>query len=119
MEFLVGYTYSKCLDINPAHFTIEPLGQVGNANRRFFHGPGLNNWDIALLKNINLTESKMLQLRFELFKTWIYAQFINPTGSINADLPHIVNGVNQDGLFGMVNSARDARIFQIGVKFLF
>ena len=79
----------------------------------------MNNWDIALLKNINLTESKMLQLRFELFKTWIYAQFINPTGSINADLPQIVNGVNQDGLFGMVNSARDARIFQIGVKFLF
>jgi len=26
-------------------FSPEDLGVAGNANRRFFHGPGLNNWD--------------------------------------------------------------------------
>src|SRR5205807_3477872 len=31
---------------NKTAFTSEVLGAMGNANQRFFHGPGLNNWDI-------------------------------------------------------------------------
>jgi hypothetical protein len=85
----------------------EPLGQIGNANRRFFSGPGLNNWDIALLKNTNFTESKVLQLRFETFNTWNHAQFENPTGVINSSQ------------FGVVTNARAARVMQVGAKFLF
>ena len=41
-------------------FGCETLGQVGTARRRFFHGPGLNNWDMALLKDTKLTETKTL-----------------------------------------------------------
>jgi hypothetical protein len=51
---------------NTALFSKEAIGQLGNANRRYFHGPGLNNWDIALLKDLRLTESKSLQFRAEL-----------------------------------------------------
>ena len=105
--------------INPNAFTFEPLGQLGNANRQFFHGPGLNNWDMALLKNTNFTESKALQLRFEAFNIFNHAQFINPNGSINQGLPVIVNGANQGGNFGVVTSARSPRIMQIAAKFLF
>ena len=32
-------------------FSPETMGTLGNARRRFFSGPGLNNWDIALLKD--------------------------------------------------------------------
>ena len=32
------------------------LGQVGNAMRRFFSGPGINNFDMALLKDTRITE---------------------------------------------------------------
>lgn len=105
--------------INPNAFTFETVGQIGNANRRFFHGPGLNNWDMALLKNTNFTESKTLQLRFEAFNVFNHAQFQNPSGSINAGLPVIVDGANQGGNFGMVTSARAPRIMQIAAKFLF
>src|SRR5205807_1782713 len=38
-------------------FSPEPIGQLGNARRRSFHGPGINNWDLALLKDTKLTES--------------------------------------------------------------
>jgi hypothetical protein len=89
------------------YFEPEPLGVIGNANRRYFHGPGLNNWDLALLKNTNFTESKTLQLRFETFNTWNHAQFENPQGLINSNL------------FGVVTNARSARVMQIGIKFLF
>jgi hypothetical protein len=105
--------------INPNAFTFETVGQLGNANRAFFHGSGLNYWDMALLKNTNFSESKSLQLRFEAFNVFNHAQFENPSGLINAGLPVIVNGANQGGLFGVVTAARDPRIMQAAVKFLF
>ena len=48
---------------NTTLFSPEALGTIGNSRRRFFHGPGLNNWNVALLKNTKLTESKTLQFR--------------------------------------------------------
>jgi len=92
---------------NTSLFSKEALGQIGNSNRRFFHGPGLNNWDMALLKDVRLTESKQLQLRFEGFNIFNHAQFENPAGSIDS------------GFFGQVTAARDARIMQLGAKFTF
>jgi hypothetical protein len=62
---------------------------------------------MALAKSTKITESKELQLRFEAFNLFNHAQFKNPTGEINAND------------FGIVNSARDPRIMQIGAKFLF
>ena len=116
---------SACPTGSNAFFDFEPFGQIGNANRRFFHGPGLNNWDMALLKETKFTETLGLELRFEAFNIFNHAQFENPNGSINSGAPNFqpdpVTGqlVNQGGLFGLVTSARDARILQIGAKFSF
>ncbi|MGO8791532.1 MAG: carboxypeptidase regulatory-like domain-containing protein [Terriglobia bacterium] len=52
---------------NTSSFSEENLGQLGDANHRFFHGPGLNNWDLALIKDLRLTESKRLEFRGEFF----------------------------------------------------
>ena len=103
-------------DTNPRHgnlyfntslFSNEALGQFGNSRRRFFHGPGLNNFDMALLKNVNFSETKSLELRFEAFNTFNHTQFTNPTGEINSSQ------------FGAVTNARAGRIMQLGAKFLF
>ena len=91
---------------NTSLFSNEQLGQFGNSSRRFFHGPGLNNWNMALLKTTQITESKELQLRFEAFNLFNHAQFMNPTGEINST-------------FGVVTGARDPRIMQVAAKFLF
>jgi len=115
-------------DTNPRHgnpyfntspFSLEQVGQFGNSRRSFFHGPGLNNFDTALLKTTKFTETKELQLRFEAFNVFNHAQFNGPNGLINAGFPMVVGGVNSGGTFGMVTSARDPRILQIGAKFLF
>jgi len=90
-----------------AVFSLENLGELGNSRRRFFHGPGLNNFNMALLKSTKITESKQLELRFEAFNLFNHAQFNNPVGDITADN------------FGMVQTARDPRIMQIGAKFIF
>jgi hypothetical protein len=92
---------------NTSLFSLESLGQIGNSNRRFFHGPGLNNWDMALLKDTKFTESKVLELRFEAFNVFNHVQFQNPGGSID------------ESTFGIISSANDPRIMQVAAKFRF
>ncbi len=95
---------------NPAYFNPEPFGQIGNAMRRFFVGPGMNNSNLALLKDTKISESKEVQFRAEAFNVFNHAQFNNPSGN--------VNNPGQGG-FGYVTSARDPRIMQVALKFLF
>ena len=80
------------------------LGTFGTANRRFFHGPGINNFDIGVTKRIPITESKAFQITAEFFNIFNHAQFVNPSGDI-------------DGNFGVVDTARDPRIGQLSAKF--
>jgi len=115
-------------DTNPRHgnpyfnvtlFSPEQTGQFGNSRRRFFHGPGLNNFDMTLGKSTKITETKEFQFRVDAFNLFNHTQFGNPNGSINAGFPNIVSGVNTGGTFGMVSSARPARILQVGARFIF
>jgi Carboxypeptidase regulatory-like domain len=95
---------------NTALFSLQPLGTPGNAERRFFYGPGLDNYDMALQKSIALTESKALQFRFEGFNVFNHAQFYGPVS---------VNGNINSSTFGQVVSAAAPRLMQAAVKFVF
>ena len=97
---------------NPNYFVQEPEGQIGNVMRRFFTGPGINNFDLALLKNTKITETKELQFRAEAFNIFNHAQFQIPTSSGN------FNNTGVNG-FGYATVARDPRIMQLGLKLLF
>ncbi|MBI3665686.1 MAG: hypothetical protein HY236_05575, partial [Acidobacteria bacterium] len=88
-------------------FQSGPLGGFGNSNRRFFHGPGFNNWDFALHKTTTLREGMSLEFRAEFFNVANHAQFYNPEGNFRNDR------------FGFVGGARDPRIGQVALKFLF
>ncbi len=95
-------------------FSENNLGTPGTARRRFFSGPGMDNYDLALLKSVRLTEAKSLQFRFEAFNAFNHAQFFGPQavdGNIADQGP--------SGTFGDVVSAQPARIAQLGAKFLF
>ncbi|HKN62264.1 MAG TPA: hypothetical protein VJW93_13865, partial [Candidatus Acidoferrales bacterium] len=91
-------------------FGPNPLGTPGNARRRFFFGPGSDNYDLALLKNLKLTESKSLQFRLEAFNAFNHAQFAGPSA---------VDGNIGSSTFGQVVSAAPPRLVQLGVKFNF
>ena len=97
---------------NTSLFAPEALGTIGSSRRRFFHGPGLNNWDMALLKDTKLTESKTLQFRFEAFNVFNHAQF-------SANSSSGFGTVASSG-FGVISSTYgQPRILQAGLKFLF
>ena len=69
---------------NPAAFTSAAPGTgIGNSSRNPFYGPGINNFDMALMKDIHFNESKYIELRFEAFNTFNHAQFGNPVADVN------------------------------------
>jgi hypothetical protein len=91
-------------------FTENALGTPGTAKRRFFSAPGLNNYDLAILKNVHLSESKSLQFRLEGFNAFNHAQFFGPQS---------VDGNIGSSTFGRVVSADPPRLVQLGAKFFF
>ncbi len=92
---------------NNSLFTPEQLGSLGNARRRFFSGPGINNWDMALLKDTLIKEEMNLEFRAELFNAFNHAQFLTPDGNVNSST------------FGFVTAASPGRIMQLSLKLLF
>ena len=95
---------------NTSLFSLQPLGEPGNAKRRFFYGPGIDNYDMALIKNVPLPDTRSLEFRFEGFNVFNHAQFYGPAS---------VNGNIQSATFGQVISAAPPRLMQAAVKFVF
>lgn len=87
-------------------FQITPLGTFGNSGRNIIEIPGLNNWDVSLLKDTRISERVRLQFRAEFFNIFNHAQFNAPDTNANS------------AFAGQIRSARDARISQLGLKLL-
>jgi hypothetical protein len=98
----------------PDAFASGPLGQFGNANRQFFHGPGINNTDFGLMKRTTIRESIAFEVRAEFFNVFNHAQFKNPGGTLTC---LVSTDPNCSTTFGVVTSARDPRIGQVSAKF--
>ena len=95
---------------NSALFSLPALGQIGTAARRFFYGPGIANFDMALAKNLSFSETRALQLRVEAFNLWNHAQFYGPAA---------VNGNIGSANFGQITSAAPPRLVQLAMEFSF
>ncbi len=91
-------------------FSENALGTPGTAKRRFFHGPGADNYDMALGKSLPITEQKLLLFRVEAFNVFNHTQFNGP-GAIDGDIG--------SSTFGNAISAAPPRILQGAVKFSF
>jgi hypothetical protein len=95
---------------NTALFQEENLGQLGNAKRRMFYGPGIENFDMTLQKDLRLNEGRSLDLRIESFNTFNHTQFYGPAA---------VDGQVEDSNFGQIVSAAPPRLVQVAAKFSF
>ncbi len=85
----------------------DPVLGFGNAGRNIVRAAGINNWDISIFKNFPIGERFRLQYRAEFYNAWNHTQWDGfRTGFGSAD-------------FGNANSARDARVIQMGLKFYF
>jgi hypothetical protein len=99
---------------NPSAFAQSALGVEGDSRRRFFHGPGTNNWDMTLLKNTEITERVNVQFRAEFFNLFNHTQFLGPSG-----ITGFSGGQPTSGSFGDVSAAQSPRIGQLALRFTF
>jgi hypothetical protein len=79
----------------------------GTLGRNVFSGPGVNNWDLAVLKRTRLTEQIQLELRLDTNNVFNHPQF----NSVAQQLGNI--------FFGQASSNDTARKVQVGVKLHF
>jgi hypothetical protein len=97
-------------EFNTGLFAPETLGQLGNSPRRFFYGPGIENFDMQVSKTVPIGETRSLDIRLEAFNVFNHAQFYGPAS---------VDGEINDPTFGRVVSAAAPRLVQAAIKFHF
>ncbi len=111
---------------NPNTFTTEAIGQLGNAGRNAFHGPGVNNTDLSIMKRIYLTknENRFIELRLEGYNVFNHTQFtvINyQGGGVNGDInnPNFGRVLSAYGATAGTVAQTGGRTVQLAAKFYF
>jgi hypothetical protein len=87
----------------------------GNVGQNVLRGPGMDNWDLSLYRDIPIREGgKRLQLRFESYNTPNHTQFsaISQTARFDAQ------GNQVDPLFLQPTAARAARRVQLAMRLI-
>ena len=95
---------------NTACFAQVPAGSnaPGNESRNVILGPPTTRFDATLAKSIKFSESKSVQLRWEVFNIFNHTNFT--TLALASTTP---------ATFGTVTGVRDPRTMQLGAKFTF
>jgi hypothetical protein len=82
-------------------------GQVGNEGRDVIRGPGFSRTDLSFFKNFVVVGTQQLQLRVECFNLLNQERFLPPGNQIGTPT------------FGVITTAEDGRIVQLGIKYTF
>jgi len=92
---------------NAAAFVTAPYGSFGNSGRNILEGPGLQTFNVSLLKNTSLHEHGSLQFRAEFFNILNRANFALPDNFVGSPT------------FGKISSAGEPRRVQAALKWIF
>jgi hypothetical protein len=95
--------------LNPANFDNPAPNYFGNCGRNTYHGPGLNNFDIGVLKDFHVTESVRMEFRAEFFNAFNHAQFDMPNATT-------IDDNAQNPAFGRITAAERPRVIQFALK---
>jgi hypothetical protein len=90
--------------------TLPALGTMGDARRRFFSGPGLENLDATFSRSFLVKDDRALEFRAEAFNLANHAQFFGAAA---------VEGNISSGSFGQAISAMPPRLMQLALRYRF
>jgi len=96
---------------------IPSPGMPGITGRDTYRGPGTNNWDMTLAKNISIRERVQFQLRCEAYNVFNHPSYdaVQNTATFNATTGQLTS----NGNFGALTSERGARLLQLVGKISF
>jgi hypothetical protein len=92
---------------NTAAFVPSPTGTWGNSGVGVILGPSAWNVDVALSREFAITERHKINFRAEAFNLFNHARFGNPDTTLNSPT------------YGQILTARDPRILQGALKYVF
>jgi hypothetical protein len=94
---------------NTAAFTPNLLGTFGNTGRNLLKGPGMDSWDISMMKNFPFRERYNVQFRWEMYNAFNHPNFGLPDTTVT------------DPNFGQINSIGPVapRVMQAALKLSF
>ena len=93
---------------NTAAFSRAAAGTFGSAGRGEVIGPGIINWDFSTSKELQISATNYIQLRFEAFNFLNHPNWGDPNTTFNSVA------------FGTINSTRtEMRQLQFGLKLIF
>jgi hypothetical protein len=105
---------------NPASFVLPPTNSlgIGNTPPTLTYGPGVENVDLALYKDIPVWgEKRILSIKFETFNTLNHFNPSNPNSGLTLNFN---TGANTNTAFGTISSASiQARHAVLSVRFTF
>ena len=93
--------------LNPSAFAQPALGTYGNVGAASILGPAYWQFDAALARTFQVHEAQKVELRVEAFNVTNSFRMNDPIVSLN------------NSLFGKVTTARDPRIMQFALKYVF
>jgi hypothetical protein len=91
---------------NTDAFAVPGPGSPGTSGRGILSGPADVSTDLAILKDITVTERTRFQFWAEFLNAFNNTNFSNPTTSMSS------------GNFGRITGAGGGRVIQLGLKFL-
>jgi hypothetical protein len=100
---------------NTSAFARPAAGTRGDAGSVVARGPGINNWNMSLFKNIKAHDRANLQFRAEAYNVFNTPQFSKVDTTVRFD----AQGNQVNGNFGRIVAGRDPRILQFALRVMF
>jgi hypothetical protein len=92
---------------NTSAFVAAPAFIPGSEPRYSFFGPGINNWDAALMRNFPIRERVKIQLRGEFYNAMNHPNFKTPNTTIG--------NVN----YGKITGDNGARVMEVALRIFY
>lgn len=102
------------------NYYMPTSGDAGIVRTKNFRGPGTNNFDMSLQKDIPIREYVRFSIRAEAYNIFNHVSFNGANGTLDFD--YSTSGVGQlktTSTFGQVTGERGARVLQLSGRFAF
>jgi len=97
---------------NTSCFVSPAVNQFGNSGFNILYGPGFADWDMAVMKNFNFSESRYFQFRAEFYNTFNGVNFGQPNS-------FQCGGFCGEGTITGLAGGYNPRLIQFGLKYYF
>ncbi len=103
--------------LNPAAFSVNPVGTFGNVKKGAFRGPAYTDWDASIARVFPFTERTSLQFRAEYFNLLNHTNEGDPATGLGGSFGRVTSTAPQN--VSPATIVNDPRIAQFSFKLLF